>query len=342
MVAGPFWYSGPDFKKANRYRPGEAVSPKGYEHKSFLAYAYDVSGDGRTDILQVSHKPGFHLDLYVQPENAAEDWPMTRLAENVGGESPHFVDVTGDEKPEFIAMVEGRWGFFHADWKAPTEPWKFHKLSDEIFYKGPYCHGLGVGDLNGDGRNDIVWKEGWFEGPGKPLAGGWTHHKSHFSEPGGAQMLIYDVDGDEDNDVVTSLWAHGWGLAWFENDLQDGKVNLKKHLLMPGEARPGVGGVQFTQTHALEMGDFNGDGLTDFVTGKRYWAHNGRDPDAASPAVLYWFELKRTKKGARFIPHLVDTDSGVGTQVAVHDVDGDGLDDIGVGNKKGVFVFRTK
>ncbi len=89
------------------------------------------------------------------------------------------------------------------------------------------------------------------------------------------------------------------------------------------------------------MGDFNADGLTDFVTGKRYWAHGGADPDSASPAVLYWFELKRTGEGVEFVPHLIDSDSGVGCQIAVDDINGDGKTDIGIGNKKGIFVFRT-
>jgi len=155
--------------------------------------------------------------------------------------------------------------------------------------------------------------------------------------------LVYDIDGDGDNDIVTSLWAHGWGLAWFENELKEGVVNLKKHVIMPQEAKPGVGGVVFSQTHALAMGDFNGDGLTDFVTGKRWWAHGGNDPGAAQPAVIYWFELKRSKKhGVEFIPHLIDTDSGVGCQIAVHDLNGDGKTDIGIGNKKGIYLFQSQ
>lgn len=341
LVAGPFWYAGPEFAQQNRYRPGEAVNPKGYAHDSFLSWVMDVNADGRNDILQIAHQPAFHLDIYVQPDGSSEDWAKHRVVTSFGGESPEMVDLTGDGKPELVGLEKGIWGFYTADWSKPTEPWTFHPIS-ENFGAGHYTHGLGVGDLNGDQRPDILWKEGWFECPEDPTGGQWAFHKFQFSPQGGAQMLVYDVDGDGDNDVVTSLWAHGWGLAWFENVPKDGSVGLEKHVLMPGDAKPGVGGVAFSQTHSLAAGDFNGDGLTDFVTGKRYWAHNGNDPGADQPAVLYWFELKRTKEGAEFIPHLVDSDSGVGCQIAVHDLNGDGRTDIGIGNKKGVFVFQTQ
>ncbi len=340
LVAGPYWYAGPDFEKQNRYRPGEPVNPKGYAHDSFLSWVMDVDGDGKNDILQIAHKPAFHLDIYLQPKEASENWPKHRVVENFGGESPDMIDLTGDKKPELVGLQNGHWGFFVADWKEPTKPWSFHAISDD-HKMHHYTHGLGSGDLNGDGRLDILYKEGWFEGPENPTGGKWPFHKFQFSPQGGAQMLVYDIDGDGDNDIVTSLWAHGWGLAWFENDLKGGQVNLKKHILMPQEAKPGVGGVMFTQTHSLAMGDFNADGLTDFVTGKRWWAHGGGDPGAADPAVIYWFELKRTKEGAEFIPHLIDSDSGVGCQIAVKDVNGDGKTDIGIGNKKGIFMFQT-
>ena len=342
FVVGPFFYSGPDFEKSTRFRPGEAVPANGYAHKCFQSWVYDVNKDGRADILQVTHQREFGLALYLQPENPSEEWPLHVVIEKFGNESPELVDVTGDGQPELVAMEAGKFGFYTINTDDPTKPWPFRAISEPT-KPYPYYHGLGIGDLNGDGRVDIVEKEGWYEAPENPLTDAWTFHKNHFSPKGGAQMLIYDVDGDGDNDVITSLSAHGWGLAWFENVKTDDGLELKKHLLMPTVDEPGVGGVSFSQHHALEKGDFNGDGLTDFVTGKRYWAHNGRDPGAKGPAVLYWFELRRTAAGeVEFIPHLIDADSGVGTQVAVADVNGDGLSDIGVGNKKGVFSFVSK
>lgn len=342
LLAGPLWFEGPEFKTQHRYRAGEAVPAKGYAHNSFLSWVIDMNGDGKADIFQVSHDGLFHLDLYIQPEAPSEAWPSHRVAARIGNESPEMGDLTGDGKPELIAMQEGKFGFFTPDWDAPEKPWTFHVISEKRT-KSPYYHGMGLGDLNGDDRVDVLEKDGWYEAPKSPLTGeAWTFHPYKFSTKGGAQMLVFDVDGDGDQDVVSSLAAHAWGLAWFENTLEEGEVTLKKHVLLPEEDKPGIGGVKFTQAHALAAGDFNGDGITDFATGKRYWAHNGGDPGSDGPAVLYWFETKHDKKGVEFIPHLLDSDSGVGTQLAVADLNQDGRTDLGVGNKKGIFIFESQ
>ena len=341
LLAGPFWWSGPDFKKSTRYRPGEAVPAKGYQHNSFQSWVLDINGDGRSDIFQIAHDGKFHLDLYLQPEQPSLNWTKYRVAEKIGNESPEITDLTGDGNLELVAMKDGRFGFFSPNPKSPEKPWTFHSISPERT-KSPYYHGLGFGDLNGDGRTDVLEKEGWYEAPAEPLkAGNWNLHRYQFAPAGGAQMLVFDIDGDGDNDVVSSTAAHSWGLAWFENQKREGRITFKKHSLIPEDKSSGVGGVTFSQAHSLVAGDFNQDGLTDFATGKRYFAHNGNDPGADQPAVLYWFELVRDDKGARFVPHLLDTDSGVGTQLAAGDVNGDGKTDLGVGNKKGVFIFSS-
>ena len=98
-------------------------------------------------------------------------------------------------------------------------------------------------------------------------------------------------------------------------------------------------GVAFSQLHAIDCRDVDGDGRVDIVAGKCYWAHNGADPGARDPSVLYWFRNTVTDRGIEFIPHLIDDDSGVGRQISVVDVNDDGLVDVVTSNKKGCFVF---
>lgn len=87
----------------------------------------------------------------------------------------------------------------------------------------------------------------------------------------------------------------------------------------------------------------NGDGLQDIVTGKRFWAHGpAGDVEPDGPAVVYWFELKRTNGQATFVPHRVDDDSGVGPQVTVADLNQDQRPDVVVANKRGIFVHLAK
>jgi hypothetical protein len=102
-------------------------------------------------------------------------------------------------------------------------------------------------------------------------------------------------------------------------------------------------GIVFSQPHAAFLADIDGDGVQDIVTGKRYWAHNGHDPDERGHRVIYWYQTKRDGKGGvDFVPHLIDSNTGVGVDVQVGDVNGDKLPDIVVGNKAGVFILTQE
>ena len=137
-------------------------------------------------------------------------------------------------------------------------------------------------------------------------------------------MLVTDVDGDGDNDVITSKHAHAFGLAWFEHVSNNGKIDFREHLIMGERPEDAPHGVVFSQLHALALTDMNGDGVGDIITGKRFWAHRGRDLDGTGLAVLYCFLTIREGEQVRFEPHRIDVDSGVGTQVVAGDINGDG------------------
>jgi hypothetical protein len=336
LVAGPFWFKGPEYKEFQRYRPGHARPIDTYVEDSFLSWSEDLDADGATDILMVGW-PGKEITFYKNPGKEGGDWKAHRVLDEAATESPIWVDLNGDGRKEMVCMQGGCFGYASVDWSDVTKPWKFTAISTKRT-DSPYIHGLGVGDLNGDGRPDILEKDGWFEQPAEP-GGDWVYHPTVFASAGGAQMLVFDVDGDGDNDVVTSIQGHSYGLAWYENTGKDGEVTFARHEILPEDpAKTGVGGIQFSQLHALEAGDFDQDGRMDFVTGKRFWAHNGNDPGARDPAVVYVFYNRNDAGGVRWEPELVDDDSGVGCQVIAVDLNGDGRLEIAVGNKKGIFV----
>jgi hypothetical protein len=357
VVSGPYWWEGPDFIKRHTYADdshtskikkadGTEATIAGYKgalsteneySKNFFAYAHDFNGDGWTDILILGF-PGEASWWFENPRGKDEKWKQHTALDVTDNESPTFLDITGDGKPEIVCMSGGFIGYAEPDWNNPSAKWKWHNISP----KGPwqrFTHGFGVGDVNGDKRLDILEASGWWEQPeslgGDPI---WVKHDALFGD-GGAQMFAYDVNGDGKNDVITSLQAHRYGLAWFEQT-SDG---WNKHVIVGTKPEENPQGVVFSQPHAVDLIDMNGDGLKDIVSGKRFWAHGptgDADPNAA--AVLYWFELKREGGKASYTAHLIDDNSGVGTQVVAGDINGDKKPDVVVGNKRGAFVFLRK
>jgi hypothetical protein len=158
-------------------------------------------------------------------------------------------------------------------------------------------------------------------------------------------MAVYDVNGDGLNDVVTSLQAHGWGLSWFEQKkAADGTRSFVEHSIMGDFSTKNAGGVTFSQLHGATYADVDGDGLQDFITGKRFWSHLDTfiDPDPHGAPVLYVYRTVRNPKapgGAEFVPELIHNRSGVGSHVAVVDLNRDGSPEIITSTKRGTFIF---
>ncbi len=334
ISAGSVYYAAPDWKMHPVLEEAKEYDPHGYSN-SFCNFADDVNGDGWTDLLVVDF-PGAQTWWFENPQTAGGPWKRHVATPVTNNESPTYLDVDGDGRRELVmgyaldpANPDGpdRWMGIARRGSDPAALWKIQQISA----KGApatqkFMHGLGVGDVNHDGRNDVLVKEGWWEAPPADKASGeWQFHAVNFGD-NCAQMYVYDFDGDGDNDVLSSA-AHEIGIWWHEQSPEGWKTHLIDR--------------SFSQTHSLCLADINGDGLPDFVTGKRYWAHGPQgDVNPGDPAVMFWFELSRKDGKPVWTPHQFDNDSGVGTQFEVADVNGDGLLDVVTSNKKGTNYFQ--
>jgi hypothetical protein len=346
IIAGPFWYAGPTFEKKHAIYPAVALPPAASPSNSMFSFVHDFDGDGWDDILVLGRVHKHNAIWYQNPAGKPKRWKRHFAFERIKGESPPFLDIDGDGTPELLTHNEKHWGRVAPDKSDPTKPWKFHPISEAGEWPQFY-HGTGVGDVNGDGRLDLILTEGWYEQPAKPTANGqWIKHEFRFSpERGGAQMFAYDIDGDGDNDIITSLEGHLWGLAWWEQIKgAGGKIDFKMHQLMGDRSEEKKYGVAFSQPHAIDLADIDGDGLKDIVIGKRRWAHGPTgDVEPGADPVVYWFQLIRKPNGtAAFKPRLIDNNSGVGVQVTAADVNGDGKTDVLTASKLGTFLFLNQ
>jgi hypothetical protein len=359
ILAGAYWFEAPGWTRHALDTPRH-YDPTTQFSNSFLDFCMDVNQDGWVDLIRIS-LPGEEAVWYEnpggKPGGAGEVggaggkpgyWRMHPILKNAGNESPMLVDVDGDGRPDLLCndpvAKEMIW------MKSPSVKgdtvWRRYIIGKGNIGTGRYTHGLGFIDMNGDGRPDVVITKGWWECPAEAKKENWVFHPADLGED---CSQIYALGGGksmeggkpEGNKGLVSASAHRYGIWWHEPTKID-SVWIH-HLIFSG----------VSETHGMAMADINADGYPDLVTGKRYFAHNGEDPGAYEPAALYWFEFRPGGKGGTsgagnsgtgpvWVPHLIDTNSGVGLQVRVQDMNGDGKPDIIVANKKGVFVFEQR
>ena len=337
IVSGPFWYEGPEFRERHAYTVVKDYSIKVYSDQ-FFSFTYDFDDDGDLDVLNIPI-PGlaavWHQNPGGESANDTSKWMSHVVLEGVDNESPTLTNLVGDQRPELICIHKGDFGYASWDANDPTKPWKFTRVT-EGQKLGRFTHGLGIGDVDGDGLNDIIETRGWWKQ--KTPDELFQFHPFRFAQSGGSQMFAYDFDGDGDQDILSAQNAHGFGLTWFERRGTGDDFLFVPHPIMTDDIADNEYAIAVSQLHAVGLADIDGDGVKDIVTGKRFFAHGGKDPGAHQPALLIWFKTDRTGGATQFVPHVIHHRSGVGTQVTLGDIDANGQTDILVGNKLGTYV----
>ena len=332
IVAGYFWFEAPTWTR-HEMAPSRTFEPRKEYCNSFLNFGMDVNLDGWDDVVIIDY-PGKPAFWFENPKKQkVTEWKRHIIADSVGiaNESPNFVDIDGDGRLDILCGDKAKKQIIWL--KAPTKKgetkWKrFNLTQEKVSGTEIFSHGIGWGDINQDGLKDVVIREGWFQGTKDLNAGNWEFHPANLGEPC-SHMQVFDVNGDGKNDVVSAS-AHALGVWYYEQINENGSINFKTQTMSTTTA----------QTHSSIMADLDGDGKKEYITGKRFLAHNGRDAGDADAPILMYFEFD-SKQKPYWKEHIIDNDSGSGLNVAVADMNKDGKLDIIIANKNGVFLLEN-
>ena len=325
IVSGAYWYEGPDFIDRHFIGKLNRTGDGGY-WDDFATIPMDVNGDGKMDYISGDW---FSKCMWWRENPGNNDeWKL------------HIIDTTGNVETIRAWDVDHD-GSMEIVPNNPEQPLKFYKLEKsqngknngrflKVDVSPKQEHGLGFGDINGDGRGDFIISDGWLEAPNDFLKGKWVLHEDFDLGTASVPILVEDVNGDGKNDLIVGQ-AHGYGLNWYEQSLDKTKKrSWIKHSIDSLNS----------QYHTMEWADIDNDGQMELITGKRYRAHNGGDPGSNDLVGLYYFKWD----GRVFIKHIISygpfgEGKGSGLFFSVADLHHTGRKDIIVAGKDGLYVF---
>ena len=333
IVSGEFWYEGPDFRKKHRLC---TLPPVGDYYDDFSTIPLDVNGDGRMDYVTGGYF-GASLFWRENPGQPGVEWRSHLLAGTGPIETTRAWDVDGDGELELVPNTPESplvvYKLVRDARGRGTGRFQAHKLRVSGRENDVQKHGLGFGDVNGDGRGDFVLRDGWLEAPdGDPYEGEWTWHPEYeLPWPGSSiPILVADINGDGRNELIAGN-GHGYGLSWWEQTRRpDGSRTWQEHPIDPFSS----------QYHDLQWVDIDGDGRGELITGKRFRSHPHHEPGVND--AYGWYIFKWTGEG--FAKQVVDSGpvgsgKGLGISFAVADLTGNGRLDVVAPGKDGLAVY---
>lgn len=323
ILSGAYWYENPG-PQGGEWRRHQFRTVG--IHEEFVSdcgeWVIDVNHDGAPDLVTAGWITN-GVSWYENPNRPNVMWQQHFITDSYDTEGGWLADINDDGKADLILAHYKRQAILWVDFSGP-QPKVHHAGGAEAD-----GHGVGVADIDGDGKPDILTPYGWL----KDLDAEhdkWEWHPEWKLGEAGFPILGYDVNQDRKMDIIFGR-GHSYGLYWLEQQSTGASRTWIKHTIDES----------FSQAHALALADIDGDGEPELITGKRYRGHSGGDPGSYDPVVVYYYKIDR--KSGRFTRYPVSMNgtAGVGTQILIADLDGDGDTDIASAGKTGVHFFEN-
>ena len=320
IVAGQFWYESPSWKR-HFVREVEVIRGRNDDYSSL---PIDLNGDGWTDLVSVNYRSASLYWVEHPGESLKGSWKKHLIDSPGPSETGMLADVDRDGQLDVLPN-----GTKYAAWYSFTREkdgsetkvrWQRHELPEELA-----GHGIGFGDVNGDGRGDIIGAKGWAQAPQNARTDRWLWHEDlQLDRDASIPILIHDFDSDGKSDIAWGR-GHDFGLSWHQS------ASDERHLIDDS----------WSQAHAVRLADIDGDERVDLIAGKRYFGHDGKDPGAKMPMAIYWYSFNADTK--KFERHLIHEGKNVafGLDPKAEDIDGDGDVDLLCPDRAGLYMLEN-